>query len=95
MTRRTFGQIIGLLLTSIGLRAAPDENACPRCGRQAHYVCSNRECSCWAGVPAGDLPLRETYTDIMQCPYCGFEAHIDFWFDRQMAAIAKAEGTPA
>lgn len=91
MTRRTFGQVVGMLLISLGLRAEVNGNSCPRCGSAAHYVCPNRACSCWRDVGAGELPLRNRpeNEDVLVCSYCGFAAHIDFWFDRGMAKFAE------
>lgn len=85
MTRRTFGQIVSMVLFSFGLRAAPQRLTCPRCGRDAHVVCSNRQCSCWKDIPANELPLKWTPDgEGEECPYCSFAAHADFWCDREM-----------
>lgn len=62
---------------------------CPKCQRRQYCVCSNRSCSCWAAVPTGKKPQRSLRgLDVLACPYCGFKAHIDYWFDRSMRAVA-------
>ena len=63
---------------------------CPKCRRRAYPVCSNPECICYASVPKRCKPLEHTEVDGERCPYCGFTAHIDYWFERELALYADA-----
>lgn len=57
---------------------------CPKCGKKQCYVCGNPECVCAKQLPEGALPQVYIIDDILACPYCGFEAHIDYWEEREM-----------
>jgi hypothetical protein len=63
----------------------PKPTTCPKCRRVQYFVCSNRKCSCWQKVPRGLRPQRWARDgECVCCAYCGFKAHIDYWFERDM-----------
>lgn len=65
---------------------------CPKCRRVAYVVCSNRACQCWRRVPKGNKPLEWTTDgEGERCAYCGFTAHADYWFDRELTIAMRNE----
>lgn len=59
---------------------------CPKCRRVAYVVCAIKHCSCWRKVPKGKKPLRWMKDgDRQKCGYCGFTAHVDYWFERELS----------
>lgn len=58
---------------------------CPSCRRVQYFVCSRRSCQCYQRVPKGLRPQRWMRDgERLACPYCGFKAHADYWFERDM-----------
>ena len=58
---------------------------CPKCKKVQYFVCGNKECVCWKGVPGGKKPQRFNQDgETISCPYCGFKAHSDYWETRAM-----------
>ena len=68
---------------------------CPKCRRVQYFTCGNKDCVCWKRVPKGKKPQRYGRHDALICPYCGFSAHIDYWFEREMEAARKDGAWPA
>lgn len=65
---------------------------CPKCRRRAYEVCTRRACQCRQRVPKGSKPMRWTRDgESLRCAYCGFTAHADYWFDREMAMVQRNE----
>lgn len=60
---------------------------CPNCGLEQYYVCDNPKCVCRERVPKGALPQTHLEYDVLACPYCGFEAHYDFWEELEYKGI--------
>ena len=104
MTRRMFGLVLAGVMGMFGIGATRSSDSaltCPRCGRRQHVVCRRRECQCYQQIPPGERP--QTWTadgEACICPYCGFTAHADYWFeldlrrlDSMLAAEARQELT--
>lgn len=74
-------------------RGAGPRLTCPKCRRRAYVVCSNRACTCWRKIPRGKRGLRWTRDgERERCPYCGFTAHADYWFERELNLYAPPVG---
>lgn len=64
---------------------------CPQCNNVQYFVCGNGFCSCWKSIPPGAMPQRHIGDDLLECPYCGFSAHIDYWFNLDLEEAWKSE----
>lgn len=62
---------------------------CPKCKRKQYWVCGNPKCNCQDKVPTGKKPQIKLEHDGVQCPYCGFTAHIDYREEREMKEALK------
>jgi hypothetical protein len=63
---------------------------CAKCKRVQYFVCGNRDCVCWNGVPKGKKPqMFNKDGETCSCPYCGFKAHGDYWLSREMEFAEK------
>ena len=67
-------------------------NKCPKCRREQYFVCGNPTCVCQKSVPKGKRTQVIMDGDLLACPYCGFTANIDYWEERSIRAMLKAEG---
>lgn len=66
---------------------------CPKCRRQQYVVCSNKRCVCHQHIPKGKKHQRNLKLDRIQCSYCQFVAHIDYWGMRELAEWEKMRGS--
>lgn len=66
---------------------------CPKCRRVQYYTCGRKTCPCWP-IPKGKKHQRPRKHDALACPYCGFTAHMDYWFEREMEAARKDGAWP-
>ena len=62
---------------------------CPKCGRVQYFVCGNKKCVCRKRVPKDKKPQKRR-GDGCACPYCGFTESLDYWEEREVAAIKQA-----
>ena len=65
---------------------------CPKCRRVQHFCCSNKGCQCWRRLRKGQKAMRwKRDRERLACPYCGFTAHADYWFDREIQTVKRNE----
>ena len=57
---------------------------CPKCRRVQYFVCGDKQCVCHKRIQKGKRPQKVLKHDAVQCPYCGFTAHMDYWGEREM-----------
>jgi hypothetical protein len=70
---------------------------CPKCRRVQFVVCGILTCQCYTSIPKRCKPQRWMRDgERCKCPYCGFVAHADYWFERELRVnpIPAQEPTP-
>ena len=65
---------------------------CPKCRRVQYFVVPRCKCGvCQRKLPKGEKAQIWRPNDYLECPYCGFKAHIDWWADRDWQNFKKTD----